>query len=88
MEWLSFRKLKIFVFMAFLTLFLCLFESGFKVEAATDIRVGLKSTYFDKKIITIYNTEIKMGYCINDSYRSDIVLKSVGGFSFEPDKSE
>lgn len=88
MEWLSFRKLKIFVFMAFLTLFLCLFASGFKVEAATDIRVGLKSTYFDKKIITIYNTEIKMGYCINDSYRSDIVLKSVGGFSFEPDKSE
>ena len=88
MEWLSFRKLKIYVFMAALTLFLCLYIGNYSIEAATDIRVGLKSTYFDKKIITIYNNEIKMGYCINDSYKPDIVLKSVGGFSFEPDKAD
>ena len=85
---ISLRKLKTVVFMAFLTLFLCLFTGVISAKAATDIRVGLKSTYFDKKIITIYNTEIKMGYCINDSYKSDIVLKSVGGFSFEPDRSD
>ncbi len=58
-----------------------------KAAAATDIRVGLKSLYMGKGIITIYNSDIKMGYCLNDSFKADIELKSAGGFSFEPDNS-
>lgn len=75
--------LVVFLSLLFSVLFFCT-----KVNAATDIRVGLKSTYFGKSIITIYNTDIKMGYCINDSFKADIELKSKGGFSFEPDKTE
>ena len=70
------------------TLLFCAFFWEAKTEAATDIRVGLKSTYFEKSIITIYNTDIKMGYCINDEFKADIELKSIGGFSFEPDKAD
>ncbi|MCR5206465.1 MAG: SpoIID/LytB domain-containing protein [Lachnospiraceae bacterium] len=70
------------------TLLFCAFFWEAKTEAATDIRVGLKSIYFEKSIITIYNTDIKMGYCINDEFKADIELKSIGGFSFEPDKAD
>lgn len=67
---------------------LLVLNCGFiRSKAATDIRVGLKALYSGKSIITIYNTAIKMGYCIKDSYRADIILKSAGGFSFEPDRT-
>ena len=72
-----------------LFIFFALFFAFENTEAgaATDIRVGLKSLYMGKSIITIYNSDIKMGYCLNDSFKADIELKSAGGFSFEPDKS-
>ena len=76
----------LFVFLASTWLFVA--AAGFTgARAGTDIRVGLKALYSGKSIITIYNTEIKMGYCLNDSYKADIILKSAGGFSFEPDRS-
>ncbi len=80
-------KLNMFFGAALLTLFFCCVLGVSQVHAATDIRVGLKSTYFSKSIITIYNTDIKMGYCLNDVFKADIELKSAGGFSFEPDSS-
>ena len=81
-------KLNKVMIVGLFSLLFCFAFLGKEAKAATDIRVGLKSTYFGKNIITIYNTEIKMGYCINDSYVPDIELKSKGGFSFEPDNSE
>ena len=81
-------KLNKVILVGFLSLLFCVLFFNTKANAATDIRVGLKSTYFGKSIITIYNTDIKMGYCINDSFKADIELKSKGGFSFEPDKTE
>ena len=82
------RQLNIILPLMLLTVLFCCFFACKKVNAATDIRVGLKSSYFDKKIITVYNTALKMGYCINDSFKAELELKSAGGFSFEPDKSE
>lgn len=55
-----------------------------KANAATDIRVGLEHLYKDKNVITIYNTSLKMGYSVNDSYKAEVILKSQNGFSFEP----
>ncbi|MBO4509930.1 MAG: SpoIID/LytB domain-containing protein [Lachnospiraceae bacterium] len=81
-------KLNIVMIVGLFSLLFCILLSGKEAKAATDIRVGLKSTYFGKSIITIYNTEIKMGYCINDSYKADIELKSKGGFSFEADNGQ
>ena len=82
------RKLNIILPLVLLTMLFCGLFACMTVKAATDIRVGLKSSYFDKKIITVYNTCLKMGYCINDSFKAELELKSAGGFSFEPDKSE
>lgn len=82
------RKLNIILPLVLLTMLFCGLFACMTIKAATDIRVGLKSSYFDKKIITVYNTCLKMGYCINDSFKAELELKSAGGFSFEPDKSE
>lgn len=56
--------------------------------AANDIRVGLKSLYSGKKVITVYNSSIKLGYCIKDSYRAEVQLNSKNGFSFEAENSQ
>ena len=64
------RQLNIILPLMLLTVLFCCFFACKKVNAATDIRVGLKSSYFDKKIITVYNTALKMGYCINDSFKA------------------
>ncbi|MBR3579853.1 MAG: SpoIID/LytB domain-containing protein, partial [Lachnospiraceae bacterium] len=82
------RQLNIILPLVLITMLFCVFFACTTVKAATDIRVGLKSSYFDKKIITVYNTALKMGYCVNDSFKAELELKSAGGFSFEPDKSE
>ena len=82
------KQLNIIFTLTVLVILFCFISSEADAKAATDIRVGLKSSYFDKKIITVYNTVLKMGYCINDSFKAELELKSAGGFSFEPDKSE
>ena len=83
-------KVKIHIFprllqTVFFTFIFCAVFSFTLVIAASDIRVGLKALYMGKKIITIYNTDIKMGYCVNDSFKAELELKSKSGFSFEPD---
>lgn len=57
-------------------------------EKMTDIRVGLVSKYSGKKAITIYNSPVIMGYCVNDSFRAEEMLCSEGGFVFEPETGE
>ncbi len=49
-----------------------------------EIRVGLTSMYAGKEQITIYNTKLGYGYCINNRYLQETVLESASGFSFVP----
>ena len=51
----------------------------------TDVRIGLEALYAKKSSITIKNTEIGMGYCINGSYITEAVFESSTGFTFTPD---
>lgn len=51
----------------------------------TDVRIGLKDLYSGKSIITVYNTDISIGFCTDTSYKAEIAFISAGGFSFEPD---
>ena len=88
MNWSQKRWRLLGIKVGFLSLLFCILISGEKANAATDIRVGLKSLYMGKSIITIYNTKLSMGYCIDDSYTADLELKSTGGFSFEPENGE
>lgn len=50
----------------------------------TDIRVGLTDLYCDKNSLTIYNTGIGFGYCIDDIYYNTEYFYSQGGFTFTP----
>lgn len=53
-------------------------------ERMTDIRVGLAALYAGKSEIKITNTKIGLGYCIGDSYQTDLELTSSTGFVFTP----
>lgn len=70
-------------------LLLLLLSSAQKAPAAsqiamTDIRVGLAALYGEKSEIKISNSKIGLGYCINDSYQTDLELSSSTGFVFTP----
>lgn len=52
----------------------------------TDIRVGLHEKYEGKSSIKIQTTEIALGYCIEDKYRSEVSFQSKNGFTFQPAK--
>ena len=54
------KQLNIIFTLTVLVILFCFISSEADAKAATDIRVGLKSSYFDKKIITVYNTVLKM----------------------------
>lgn len=80
-----FKLFKKFILkLSLICLIFVLFGFTEKAKAATDIRVGLECLYKDKQVITIYNTALKMGYSVNNSFRSEVLLKSGSGFSFEP----
>ncbi|MDE7327915.1 MAG: SpoIID/LytB domain-containing protein [Lachnospiraceae bacterium] len=80
------------VFLILLLFFGAVFsQEGEKSRAAvsvnggmTDIRVGLAALYADKTEIKISNTRIGLGYCINDSYQTDLEFASSTGFVFTP----
>ena len=59
---------------------------GVRIHASTarDIRVGLTSLYGKKDIITIYNEQLAIGYCKDNSFTAFGTLRSSAGFSFEP----
>ncbi len=52
----------------------------------TDIRVGLHEKYEGKSSIKLKTTEIALGYCIDDKYRSEVSFESRSGFTFQPAK--
>lgn len=54
------------------------------VTAKNEIRVGLTSLYSGKKTLTIYNTKLGYGYCVNNLYLQETVLESSSGFTFAP----
>lgn len=49
-----------------------------------EIRVGLAELYSGKESITVKNTALSVGYCIDREYRSETVLRSTEGFVFTP----
>lgn len=79
-----------FRLLAGLLLLLLVFSAEEKAPAAaspivmTDIRVGLAALYSEKSEIKISNSKIGLGYCINDSYQTDLELSSSTGFVFTP----
>ena len=54
------------------------------IETGNEIRVGLVSLYSGKESLTIYNTKLGYGYCINNNYLQEAVLESASGFTFTP----
>lgn len=61
------------------------FLNSERAYGMTDIRVGLLTNYKDAKIVTVYNNDIKFGYCIADKFATECSFYSSSGFSFEPD---
>lgn len=57
-----------------------------KCSAASvqEIRVGLTEYYTGKEAITIKNTALGLGYCINRDYLQETVLESRTGFVIQP----
>ncbi len=89
-RWFCIRKTDAFFrLLAGFLLLLLLLSSAQKAPAAspiamTDIRVGLAALYGEKSEIKISNSKIGLGYCINDSYQTDLELSSSTGFVFTP----
>ena len=52
----------------------------------TDIRVILEALYKNKSSIMIYNSDIALGFCIDNVYEPETELYSATGFGFNPDK--
>lgn len=72
-----------------LLLFVILVQETVPVQAElffnpNEIRVGLISMYTGKEQITIYNTKLGYGYCVNNNYLQETILESSTGFSFVP----
>lgn len=78
---------KILKFFLICFIFVALYDCT-KISAASDIRVGLEKLYSGKEIITIYNSSLKIGYCVKDSFHSELLLKSNNGFTFETVSSD
>ena len=86
------RKYKFKVF--FIVLFLLLLPGLQKVgtlsakaapmAAQQEIRVGLTSLYSGKETLTINNTILGYGYCVDNMYLQEAVLESYSGFTFTP----
>lgn len=54
------------------------------ISAQQEIRVGLASLYSGKETITINNTILGYGYCVDNTYLQEAVLESYSGFTFTP----
>lgn len=55
-----------------------------RAASAQEIRVGLTELYSGKESITIQNTELSVGYCVDRKFLSETVLQSPDGFVFTP----
>lgn len=82
------KKHKKKVFLAVLLIFLSVVSSvpvqAELIQARQEIRVGLTSMYSGKETLTLYNTELGYGYCVNNAYLQEAELESVSGFTFTP----
>lgn len=81
------RGMVLALLLIFCSVFLCgEKEAGYASQNAgmTDIRVGLSALYGGKTQIKISNTKIGLGYCIKDSYQTDLEFASSTGFVFTP----
>lgn len=54
------------------------------LSTGKEIRVGLTSLYSGKEKLTIYNTKLGYGYCVNNKYLQEAVFESSNGFTFAP----
>lgn len=54
------------------------------ISVKNEIRVGLISMYSNKETLTINNTKLGYGYCVNNMYLQEAVLESASGFTFTP----
>lgn len=54
------------------------------IPARQEIRVGLTSLYSGKETLTIYNTALGYGYCVNNAYLQEAELESMSGFTITP----
>jgi len=52
--------------------------------AKQEIRVGLTSLYSGKDMLTIYNTKLGYGYCVDNIFLQEVALESSSGFVFTP----
>ena len=55
-----------------------------KAASAQEIRVGLTELYSGRESITIQNTELSVGYCVDRIFQPETVLQSTDGFVFTP----
>ncbi len=82
------RKYRGRVFLALLLVFLqvwCVVPIQAEVlTTGNEIRVGLVSLYSGKEKLTIHNTKLGYGYCVNNKYLQETVLESTNGFTFAP----
>lgn len=83
------RILAIYVFVCIVFLHIAPIQAS-KAYAAdfsvnTDIRVGLQALYVKKSSITIANTQIGLGYCVDGTYRIEETLTGQNGFVITPD---
>ena len=53
-------------------------------SARNEIRVGLISLYSGKESLTINNTKLGYGYCVDNMFLQETVLESSSGFTFVP----
>ncbi len=82
------KKYKCRVFLALVLLTVQVFGTipakAEPVPAKQEIRVGLTSMYSGKETLTIYNTTLGYGYCVNNMYLQEAELSSSSGFTFTP----
>ena len=82
------KKYKVRMFLALFLLTIQVFGTipakADLIPAKQEIRVGLASMYSGKETLTIYNTTLGYGYCVNDTYLQEAELSSSSGFTFTP----
>ena len=82
------KKYRIKVFLALLLLTMQVISTmpvkAAPFQAQWEVRVGLTSLYSGKKTLTVNNTKLGYGYCVNNVYLQEAELSSSSGFTFTP----
>ncbi len=78
------KRIFFIVLLVFMQIWSAVPVKGELIPAQQEIRVGLTSLYSGKETLTIYNTKVGYGYCVNNTYLQEAVLESTSGFVFSP----